>query len=73
MGDERGPKKVNDTCVKTMHVGLMDRGFMVITKIKYCLDLDENSSFRITSTHICCSCLLLATATIMLSGGTLHT
>jgi hypothetical protein len=23
------PRKVNDTCVKTMHAGMMDRGFTV--------------------------------------------
>jgi len=29
MGDVQGPKKVNDTCMKTMHGGMMDRGFTV--------------------------------------------
>jgi hypothetical protein len=29
MGDVQGPEKVNDTCVKTMHAGMMDRGFTV--------------------------------------------
>jgi hypothetical protein len=32
MGDVQGPEKVKDTCVKTMHVGMMDRGFTVIGK-----------------------------------------
>jgi hypothetical protein len=29
MGDAQGPEKVNDTCMKTMHVGTVDRGFTV--------------------------------------------
>jgi hypothetical protein len=29
MGDVQGPEKVNDTCMKTMHAGTMDRGFTV--------------------------------------------
>jgi len=29
MGDVQGPEKVNNTCVKTMHVGMMGRGFTV--------------------------------------------
>jgi hypothetical protein len=29
MGDVQGPQKVNDTYVKTMHAGLMDRSFTV--------------------------------------------
>jgi hypothetical protein len=29
MGDVQGPQKVNDTCVKEMHVGTMERGFTV--------------------------------------------
>jgi len=30
MGDVQGPEKVNDTCMKTMHVRMMDRGFSVL-------------------------------------------
>jgi hypothetical protein len=30
MGDVQGPEKVNDTCVKTMHAGTMDRGFTLL-------------------------------------------
>jgi septal ring factor EnvC (AmiA/AmiB activator) len=30
MGDAQGPEKVNNTCVKTVHVGTMGRGFTVI-------------------------------------------
>jgi hypothetical protein len=29
MGDVQGPEKVNDTCVETMHLGMIDRGFTV--------------------------------------------
>jgi hypothetical protein len=29
MGDIQGLEKVNNTCVKTMHVGTMDKGFSV--------------------------------------------
>jgi hypothetical protein len=29
MGDVQGPEKMNDTCRKTMHSGMMDRGFSV--------------------------------------------
>jgi hypothetical protein len=30
MGDVQGPEKLNDTCVKTMHMGTMARGFTVL-------------------------------------------
>jgi hypothetical protein len=30
MGDVQRPEKVNDTCMKTMHAGMMDRGFTVL-------------------------------------------
>jgi hypothetical protein len=30
MGNVHGPEKVNDTCVKTVRVGAMDRGFTVL-------------------------------------------
>jgi hypothetical protein len=30
MGDVQGPEKVNNTCMKTMHAGTMDRGFSFI-------------------------------------------
>jgi hypothetical protein len=30
MGDVKGQEKVNNTCVKTMHAGKMDRGFTVL-------------------------------------------
>jgi hypothetical protein len=30
MGDVQGPEKVNNTCIKTKHAGMMDRGFNVI-------------------------------------------
>jgi hypothetical protein len=33
MGDVQGHKKVNDTCMKTMHTGTTDRGFAVQFKI----------------------------------------
>jgi hypothetical protein len=29
MDGVQGPEKANDTCVNTMHVGTMDRGFTV--------------------------------------------
>jgi hypothetical protein len=29
MGDIQGPEKVNNTCVKTVHAGMMDIGFTV--------------------------------------------
>jgi hypothetical protein len=32
MGDVQGPQKVNDTCVKTMHAGTMDRDLTVLTE-----------------------------------------
>jgi acetyl-CoA carboxylase beta subunit len=28
--DVQGPEKVNNTCVRTMHVGTMERGFTVL-------------------------------------------
>jgi riboflavin synthase len=31
MGDVQGSEKLDDTCVKTMHVGMMGRGFTVVT------------------------------------------
>jgi hypothetical protein len=31
MGDVQGPEKVNDSCMKTMHARMMDRGFTVFT------------------------------------------
>jgi hypothetical protein len=33
MLDVQEPEKVNDTCVKTMHTGTMDRGFTVYNSI----------------------------------------
>jgi hypothetical protein len=33
LGDVRGPEKVNDTCVETVHVGTMDRGFTLLWHI----------------------------------------
>jgi hypothetical protein len=30
MGDVQGPERVNDTRVKPLHVGIMDRGFTVL-------------------------------------------
>jgi len=30
MGNIQGPENVNKTCVKTVHVGTMDRGFTVL-------------------------------------------
>jgi hypothetical protein len=30
MGDVQGPEIVNDTCVKTVHVEMIDRGFTVV-------------------------------------------
>lgn len=30
MGNVQGPEKVNYSCVKTMHVGMIDRGFTVL-------------------------------------------
>jgi hypothetical protein len=29
MNDVHGPDKVNDTCMETMHAGMLDRGFTV--------------------------------------------
>jgi hypothetical protein len=29
MGNVQGPEKVNDTCVKIMHEGMMDKGITV--------------------------------------------
>jgi hypothetical protein len=29
-GDVQGPQKVNNTCMKTTHVGTMDRGFTAL-------------------------------------------
>jgi hypothetical protein len=37
MGNLQGPKKENDTCVKTMHVGTMDRGFTVYNYLLYAM------------------------------------
>jgi hypothetical protein len=33
MGDVQEPEKVKNTCVKTMHVGTMDRGFNVFMSV----------------------------------------
>jgi hypothetical protein len=33
MDNVQGLEKVNDTCMKTMHVGTTDRGFIVLTII----------------------------------------
>jgi hypothetical protein len=30
MGDVQGPEKVNDTCLKTTHVGTLDRGLYLL-------------------------------------------
>jgi hypothetical protein len=30
MGDVQGPEKVNDTCVKAVYAGTMDRGFTLL-------------------------------------------
>jgi hypothetical protein len=30
MGYVQGPEKVNNTCVKSMHAGMVDRGFSVV-------------------------------------------
>jgi hypothetical protein len=30
MGDLQGPEKVNNTCMKTVNAGIMDRGFTVL-------------------------------------------
>jgi hypothetical protein len=35
MGDVEGPEKANDTCVKTMHAGMMDRGFTVSRSVAH--------------------------------------
>jgi hypothetical protein len=32
--DVQGPEKVNDTCMKTMYAGMMDRGFTVYSSGK---------------------------------------
>jgi hypothetical protein len=29
VGDVQGPEKVNDTCMKTLHAGMLDSGFTV--------------------------------------------
>jgi hypothetical protein len=34
MDNVQGPEKVNDTCVKKMHVGMMNRGFAVLSSLK---------------------------------------
>jgi hypothetical protein len=31
MGIVLGPEKINDTCMKVMHMGMMDRGITVVT------------------------------------------
>jgi hypothetical protein len=35
MGEVQGPKKVNDTCMKTVHAETTDKGFTV-TAFKLC-------------------------------------
>jgi hypothetical protein len=32
MSDVQGPEKVNDICMKTLHVGTMDRGFILMRR-----------------------------------------
>jgi hypothetical protein len=32
MSDAQGPEKVNDICMKTLHVGTMDRGFVLMRR-----------------------------------------
>jgi Tfp pilus assembly protein PilX len=48
MCDVQGPEKVNDTCMKTMHVGTMDRGFTLYLYlfIIYLVTLFSNSDYR---------------------------
>jgi hypothetical protein len=51
MGDVQGPEKVNDPCVKTLHAGTMDRGYIVFMKstlvfddyaaVTWCLPIPE--------------------------------
>jgi hypothetical protein len=44
VGDVQGPEKVNDTCMKTLHAGMLDSGFTVLINMPY---------FLIVS-HLCC-------------------
>jgi hypothetical protein len=44
MGDVQGPKQVNNTCVKTMHVGMMDRGFIAVLKNPFNKGYSESST-----------------------------
>jgi hypothetical protein len=45
MGDVQGPEKVNDTCVKTLHVGTMDRGFIVLLTLRSSFISSYNSGY----------------------------
>jgi hypothetical protein len=33
IGDVQGPEKMNNACMRTMHVGAMDSGFTVVYQI----------------------------------------
>jgi len=46
MGDVQGPEKVNDTCMKTMHAGTMDRGFTLYL-FPYFFHLSFSAVFRV--------------------------
>jgi hypothetical protein len=42
MGNVQGPEKVNGPCVKTVHLGTMDRGFTVLnTEFKFCYEINN--------------------------------
>jgi hypothetical protein len=53
MGDVQGPEKVNDTCVTTMHAGMMDRGFTVLQSADYCRPTHPENIQIV----ICCSAI----------------
>jgi hypothetical protein len=55
MGDVQGPEKVNDTCVKTVHVGMMDREVLL-----YQIGIDSLNSIVTLTPYVsievaCCS------------------
>jgi hypothetical protein len=45
LDDVQGPEKVNDTCVKTMHVGMMDSGITVIHSLLIILKPKAEENF----------------------------
>jgi hypothetical protein len=46
MGDVQGPEKVKDTCMKTIHVETMDRGFAVDSC--YCSHIYLHRNYTVT-------------------------